>query len=114
MSGASRSKGKARHKFGAKPTTVRGRRYASRLEGQYAEKLHVLKAAGHLLGWLEQVPFHLPGGVTYRCDFQEFWADGRVVFTEVKGHETEQWKIKQRQVEALYPWAEINVVRKVR
>lgn len=53
--------------------------------------------------YLRQVPFHLPGGVVYRVDFQEFHANGAVRFVDVKGHRTESYKAKKRMVEALYP-----------
>lgn len=102
----------ARHKFHATPTTTNGRRYASKLEARHADRLRLAQASGELLGWLEQVPFHLPGGVRHVVDFLEFWADGRCVFTETKGHETESYRAKKRIVEALYPWAEIQVVRR--
>jgi len=55
-----------------------------------------------------QVPFHLPGKTTYRADFMEFWADGTVIVTEIKGFETQTWKLKKKLVEALYP-IEIDV-----
>lgn len=100
-----------RHKFGAVRTEVNGRKYASKAEARYAQKLAVQKAAGQVIGWLEQVPFHLPGGVKYVCDFQVFEADGTVRFVEVKGMETPVWKVKKKLVEEVYPWVEIEVVR---
>ena len=45
-------------------------------------------------------------------DFTEFWEDGTVLFTDVKGMETPEFKIKRREVEALYG-VEINVVKKI-
>jgi hypothetical protein len=102
----------ARHKFRAKPTVRNGRRYDSKLEAAYADKLLVLQRAGTVLGWLEQVPLHLPGGVVYRCDFLVFYADGRAEFVEVKGMETESWRAKHRMVAELYPWADVRVVRR--
>lgn len=92
-----------RHKFGAKPTHYNGRRYASKLEASYAWQLETLKTAGDVLFWLEQVPFHLPGGTKYVCDFQVFYASGEVRFVDVKGFETPEFKLKKRLVEALYP-----------
>jgi hypothetical protein len=99
-----------RHKFGAKPTTVNGTRYDSKLEARYAAHLAALKAAGKILGWLEQVPVKLPG-TRYLVDFQVFDADGTVRFVEVKGVETPAWKAKMRAVAELYPWLEIEIVR---
>ncbi len=100
-----------KHKYGAVRTEVKGRKYASKAEGRYAASLHLRKAAGEILGWLEQVPFHLPGGVKYVCDFQIFEADGTVRFVEVKGFETAVWKVKAKQVAELYPWLTVEVVK---
>ena len=92
-----------RHKFHAKPTLRGGQRFDSKKEAAYYDKLLLAQQAGNLLFFLRQVPFHLPGGVTYRVDFQEFWADGTVSFVDVKGMETKEFKRNKKQVEALYP-----------
>jgi hypothetical protein len=92
-----------RHKFHAKPTELDGIKFPSKLEARRYAELQVLRAAGEVLFFLRQVPFHLPGGVTYRVDFQIFWTDGRVSFEDAKGVATEVYRIKRRQVEALYP-----------
>lgn len=92
-----------RHKFGARPTEVEGIRFDSKKEARYFQKLRMREAAGEVLFFLRQVPFHLPGGVRYVVDFQEFHADGKVHFVDVKGMETPEFKAKKKQVEALYP-----------
>lgn len=99
-----------RHKYGAKPTTVNGRRYDSKAEARYAQALEMRRRAGEVVMYLEQVPIRLPGGTTYRCDFVVFEASGEVRFVDVKGYETETFRIKKREIEALYP-IEIEVVR---
>lgn len=101
-----------KHKFRAKPTTFQGRKYASKLEASYAQTLEMNKKGGHLLFYLEQVPFSLPGGITYRADFMEFWSNGEVVVTEVKGFETPEWKMKHKLFEETYPIT-IHVVKRV-
>lgn len=101
---------KPRHKFNAKPTTVNGRRYDSKAEARYAQALEMRRRAGEVVMYLEQVPIRLPGGTVYRCDFVEFLADGTVRFVDVKGVETDVFKVKKREIEALYP-IEIEVVR---
>jgi hypothetical protein len=92
-----------RHKFNAKPTTVDGIRFGSKKEAAYYQQLQLAKSSGQLLFFLRQVPFTLPGEVTYRCDFQEFWASGEVRFVDVKGMRTPMYVLKKKQVEALYP-----------
>lgn len=99
-----------RHKFHAQPTVSDGVRYDSKAEARYAQLLDLRKRAGEVLFWLRQVPFHLPGGTKLVVDFVEFRADGTVHFVDVKGVETEQFKIKRREVEAIYP-VEIEVVK---
>ena len=92
-----------RHKFNAVQTVRDGIKFQSKLEAAYYETLKLKVKAGVVIFFLRQVPFHLPGGVTYRVDFQEFHSDGTVHFVEIKGFETKTWEIKKKMVEALYP-----------
>lgn len=102
---------KTRHKYNAKPTTVGGRRYASKKEAEYAEGLHLRKKAGEILGWLEQVPIKFSSGIKYVVDFVVFEADGMVRFIEVKGAETQVWRNKMAMLADEYPWLDVEVVR---
>lgn len=104
--------GRIRHKFGAVAVEHDGCRFDSKIEGRYYQKLKLEQKAGELLFFLRQVPIHLPGKTKLVIDFVEFWRDESVVFTDVKGIETETFKLKRRQVEELYP-IEINIVKKV-
>ena len=83
--------------------TVDGILFASKAEARWYGilKAHVQNCS--IRFFLRQVPIHLPGGVKYVADFVVFENDGRVVFQDVKGHKTEQYKLKKRLVEALYP-----------
>lgn len=98
-----------RHKFGAERTEANGREYASKAEARYAQGLALHQQSGQLLFWLEQVPIALPGKTKYVVDFVEFWSDGDVKFVDVKGVETQLFRLKKRQVEEIYPF-EIEVV----
>jgi hypothetical protein len=99
------------NKFGA----VRTNGYASKREAQYAADLTMRKAAtnGDVLDWLEQVPIKLQGGVKYVVDFMIIKRDGTVRFVEVKGHETQAWRNKMRQLAESHPeiFARLEVVR---
>lgn len=97
------------HKFHAKPTTLDGIRFASKKEAHYWGDLQYAKKAGSLLFVLRQVPIALPGGVTYRIDFLEFWENGEVRFVDVKGYKTQEYINKKKQVEELYPITIIEV-----
>lgn len=101
----------SKHKYNAKPTERDGIRFDSKLEADYYDYLMRRKETGDLLFFLRQVPIHLPGKTKLVVDFQEFWADGEVRFIDCKGIETETFKIKKRQVEALYP-LEIEIMKK--
>lgn len=94
---------KKRSKYNAKKVVVDGIKFDSKKEAKYYEQLKLRKAAGEVDYFLLQVPFHLPGGVVYKCDFQEFHKDGTVHYVDTKGFETPEFKIKKKQVEALYP-----------
>lgn len=101
--------GKPRHKFNAQRTEANGIKFDSKKEARYYQALLIRVRAGQVLFFLRQVPIDLPGNVKYRVDFQEFHADGSVHFVDVKGMETKEFKLKKKQVEALYPF-EIEIV----
>lgn len=92
-----------RHKFNAQASHSDGMRFDSKKERRYYDTLKTRQQAGDVVTFLRQVPFHLPGGVKYVVDFQEFHADGTVHFVDVKGMETPEFKTKKRMVEATYP-----------
>lgn len=100
-----------RNKYGATATVIDGIRFASKAEANYYVGLTVARKSGDLRFFLRQVPFDLPGGVRYLCDFVEFWKNGDMRFIDVKGHKTNEYILKKKQVEALYP-VEITEVRK--
>lgn len=97
-----------RHKFNAQQTMREWAdgsviRFDSKREAEYFDGLALAQKGGPLLFFLRQVPIHLPGGVTYRLDFLEFWANGDIRWVDVKGRKTQQYIDKKKQVEALYP-----------
>lgn len=93
-----------KHKFNAKQANdSQGIKYSSKLERNHAERLILLQKAGDVLFFLRQVPFHLPGGVTYRADFMVFWKNGDCTIEECKGLDLPMGKLKRAQVEELYP-----------
>lgn len=94
---------KLKHKFSAKPSTSDGIRFASKKEQKRYQELKVLQQHGELLFFLRQVPFHLPGGVKYLCDFMNFWHDGSVTIEDVKGFKTDMYTAKKKIVESVYP-----------
>lgn len=92
-----------KHKFKARRTNVDGIKFSSKKEANRYNILKLLQKSGEILFFLRQVPFHLPGGVKYVCDFFIFWANGDVTIEDVKGFKTETYKAKKKMVEAIYP-----------
>lgn len=92
-----------RHKFNAKRCEYSGIKFASKKELKRHQELELLQKYGEVIFFLRQVPFHLSGGVKYVCDYLVFWASGDVTIEDVKGMRTPMYKLKKKQVQALYP-----------
>ena len=93
-----------KNKFSAKPTVVDGIRFDSKKEAAYYTSLKLRRHAGEVVAFLRQVPIHLPGGTKLVVDFLEFHAAGSVHVVDVKGQQTVAFKLKRREVEAIYPF----------
>jgi len=100
-----------RHKYNASPQKRDGHRYDSKAELAFAQQLDRSKVAGEVVQYLRQVPFHLPGGVKYVCDFCIFESGGSIRWVDVKGVDTPMSKMKRKQVEELYAPIVIEVVK---
>ncbi|EBZ0015937.1 DUF1064 domain-containing protein [Salmonella enterica subsp. enterica] len=96
-------------KYGNKKTELDGFTFDSKKEAQYYTQLRLRQAAGDVVMFLRQVPFHLPGGVKYLADFVVFTASGVVEVVDVKGVRTTEYKIKKKLVEHHYPITIIEV-----
>jgi len=92
-----------KHKFHATQSINDGIKFSSKLEARWYSVIKDMKDSGEVLFFLRQVPFHLPGGVTYRADFLLFYAEGKVEVVECKGFDTPEWIIKKKLVESIYP-----------
>lgn len=97
-------------KYGAQPTVVDGIRFDSKAEANYYQRLQLRKDAGQVEFFLRQVPMHLPGNTRYVLDFLEFMpckcggcSCQRYRLVDVKGVQTQMFRLKKRQVEDLYP-----------
>lgn len=71
--------------------------------------------AGELSHWERQVPIDLVVSgykiATYRIDFVEYDKNGGEMWTEVKGFETPEWRLKWKLFEALYPERDKQVIK---
>lgn len=98
------------HKFNNVFVKKDGQHFDSKLEFRYYQQLELRKKSGEVLFFLSQVPFKLPGGVKYFCDFLVFLSNGEVEVIDCKGIETDVFKVKKKQVEEIYP-IEIKIIR---
>lgn len=96
-----------RNKYNAKKTKYNGRLYDSALEAKYAEDLDWLKKAGEVTKITPQFKISIDVNdvhiANYFMDFRVEFADGRIEMHEVKGMETQIWRMKWRLAKALYP-----------
>lgn len=92
-------------KYKAQKQTFNGRSYHSKLEADYAFQLELRKKAGEIKEITPQYKLDLRvNGVhitNYYMDFRVDYPDGRIELIEVKGFETDVWRLKWRLTEAL-------------
>lgn len=83
----------------AQRTVYNGVTYDSKAEAEWARNLDIALRGGAIHCWLRQVTVPLvpktseSKGVSVRVDFQVFTGPGRCYFDEVKGVETDKFKI---------------------
>ncbi|GJM43464.1 MAG: hypothetical protein DHS20C21_03060 [Gemmatimonadota bacterium] len=88
---------------GAQRTARGDLQFDSRKEAERFDALTLMQKTGVVLWFIRQPAFDLPGGTKYRADFLIVWKDGTVTVEDVKGHRTDVYKLKKKQVESLYP-----------
>ena len=105
-------------KFNARRAEYRGEVYDSGAEARYAARLDRLRAGGAIAAWrrgtawtlLESPTGREQDGITYRPDF-EVWAPDGFKAVDVKGVETEVFRLKAKLWRAVYPTVPLYVVR---
>ena len=91
-----------RNKYGAKAVVVDGIRFASQAEAKRYQQLVTLMRANLILWFCRQPRFVLPGGVEYVADFIVVDVAGSVWVEDVKGVKTPTYRLKAKQLKALY------------
>lgn len=102
---------RSRHKFNASRARYKDHLYDSKMEANHAALLDKLKKARDPLervrSWERQVKVPLDVNGTHitnwYADFKVTFADGHHEWHEVKGMQTELWRIKKLLFLALYP-----------
>ena len=98
-------------KYGNTITTVDGIRFDSKAEANRYIELKHLKAAGEIEGFARQPSFMISREVRYMPDFI-VWDKTCLHWVEdVKGHETEAFKIKAKLFREMYPYLELRVLK---
>ena len=104
-------------KYRNKRTKVDGILFDSKLEADYYDDLKLQLRAGVIRGFCRQPEFMLVAGlgerkpVTYKADFIVFNLDGTAEIIDVKGMETEVFKIKEKQFYEKFPGLKLKIVK---
>lgn len=81
--------------------------HQSILEADYCSELYLLKKGRKIRDYSTQFKIDITVGdkhiTNHYVDFRVINLEGGAEFHEVKGYETDVWKIKRRLVEALFP-----------
>ena len=104
-----------RAKYGNKSQHYNGRTYHSKFEAQHAEALDLQRKADNPRERVVEVEPQFKVSIdiegadgktrhitNYYVDFRVTFADGHVELHEVKGYETEVWRLKALLLEAVY------------
>lgn len=108
------------HKYGAKRTEADGLAFDSKAEASRYCELSLLEQTGAISGLALQPSFQLlPSykrggkmvrGITYTADFS-YIENGVTVIEDVKGVETETFRLKWKWVQYLYPEYDWKIVK---
>jgi hypothetical protein len=102
-------------KYNSKSAVYKGHLYHSLKEARYASELDIRVRAGELKEWRRQVHIPLKIGpvkiCTYIVDFVEVFPDGHERYVEIKGYETDVYKLKAKLLKALHPKMDYQVVK---
>jgi len=82
-------------------------------EAAYSRKLELMKAAGEIVWYrFEGLKFRLADNTFYSPDFAVMRADGEIEIHEVKGHWTDDARVKIKVAADQYPFRFIAVKKK--
>lgn len=105
-------KPKRKSKYNARKTTVDGIKFDSAKEAEFYGSLKLLLRAGAIKGFCRQARFSLLQGdenTEYVADFVIFNNDGTCRIVDVKGVETDVFKLKMKMFKAQFPQLEVEI-----
>lgn len=110
---------KSKNKYNAKKTVIDGIKFDSKKEAQHYMELKLLQRAGEISNLELQPRFLLQEGfkkngetykpIYYIADFK-YIEKGQVIVEDVKGKETEVFKLKRKLFEHKYPDLELRII----
>jgi len=105
---------KRQNKYGNVSKEYNGRYYHSKKEAAYAQDLDLLKRAGEVIEWKPQVRISLDVNGYHICNYiVDFEVETKTgtEYHEVKGFETEIWRLKRKLFEAIHQDKTLVVIR---
>ena len=96
-------------KYNAIPTVIDGIRFDSKAEARRYQQLILLERAGEITGLEIHKRFRLHAGIVYECDFL-YEENGKKVAEDVKGMETQAFKIKKKLFRVDHPQIELRII----
>ena len=107
-------------KYNARKTSVDGHTFDSKAEGNYYLILKEKQRRGEIESFKLQPKYILQDGfrkngkkyqpITYKADFEVYYPDGEIEVIDVKGVQTEAFKIKAKMFERRYPDLTLTLV----
>ena len=115
------NKGKTKNKYKNKKTKIDGITFDSKREAEYYSELKILKRAGEIKDFELQPKFELQPtfrkngathrSITYTADFKIIENNGDIRIIDVKGMETQSFKIKRKLFEYKYKDLTLEIVK---
>ena len=99
-----------KQKYNAQQTKIDGIKFDSKAEARRYKDLQILQKSKKIKWFIRQVPFDLPGNIKYRCDFLVVDQNDNIIIEDVKGFETEVFKLKKKLFEEKYP-LKISIIK---
>jgi len=97
-------------KYNNKKIKIDGHTFDSLKEATYYNELKLRLAAKDIRGFCIQPQFTLPGEIIYRADFIIFENNGITRIIDVKGKETQVFKLKKKLFKERYPELELELI----
>lgn len=97
--------------MGSPLTAVDGITFDSKAEAVQYQQLKLMQQAGEIIGFTRQPSFVLPGGIRYMPDFLVCDKDMKIWVEDVKGFETQAFKIKRKLWDETFWWLPLRIIK---